>query len=170
MKTFLTFVFGAAIGAAGSWFYFQKKYFGPINEPEEDENVDNDESASENDIVSDEDSDQEATDESDRIAYHKAVEQYTNDEEDKPKGPYIITEEEFDDSAMELAVAYSYFEDGVILDDEDNIVEDANEAIGEEFVNHFDDHNRCYVRNEARHCDYEIIKEGSTYFEPPKEE
>ena len=36
-KAFLAFVVGAAIGAAGTWYYMNKKYFGPVDDLDEED-------------------------------------------------------------------------------------------------------------------------------------
>lgn len=162
-KTFLAFVTGAAIGAIGAWYYFNKRYFGPVEEPEEEQP----------DLpkVTREPKEEE-TDEAARIEYQKVAAQYADDEE-KPrkKEPYVIPREDFNDGTMEFAVTYSYFEDGILTNEMNEVLddEDVREAIGEDFVNHFDE-DLVYIRNEHRHCDYEILREGITYNEPPEEE
>lgn len=167
-KTLFAFVTGTVVGAAGAWVYFNKKYFGDTI-PIEEEQVDlpskiehkSEEETSDDTATVD-------TDESDRVEYHKAINQYTEDK-DENKGPYVISQDEFGDGTMITTVTYSYFEDGVLTDENNMIVEDADEALGEDFVNHFEE-DLCYIRNEQRHCDYEILREGITYYEPPEEE
>jgi hypothetical protein len=159
-KTFFAFLIGAAIGAVGSWVYLNKKYFGPVDEPEEEQP----------DLpkITREPMNPEETE----IEYQKVAAQYTDDEDEpRKKEPYIISREEFNDGAMEFAVTYSYFEDGILTDEMNEVLddEDVREAIGEDFVNHFDE-DLVYIRNESRHCDYEILREGITYNEPPEEE
>lgn len=162
-KTFMAFVIGLSVGAIGSWCYFKNYYFGPVEEPEDDDNPKNDD-ISETDKM-DEDHDEAPV--SEKTEYHKAVERYTKEPEEK--GPYVISREEFNDGTMPCHVTYSYFEDGILTDEYNVIVEDADEALGEEFVNHFDE-DLVYIRNEKRKCDYEILREGFTYHEPPEYE
>lgn len=159
-KTLFAFVLGAVAGAAGAWFYMNKKYFGPVDEPIEEEELPK---------VTREPKSNVDFEKSDVTDYQKMAKQYS--EEDEPKPPYVITREEFNDSDMPLRVTYSYFEDGIITDEYNEIVDDAEvkEAIGEDFVNHFDE-DLVYIRNEQRKCDYEILREGITYVEPPEEE
>lgn len=170
-KTFLAFLAGAAIGAAGAWYYFNKKYYGPVDEPE-DEDYDTpdktpDESKPEYGDKEDE------TDEAARIEYNKVAAQYT--EETEKKGPYVISRDEFNDGSMRTHCTYSYFEDGIFTDEYNDIVEDVEEALGmtvADVAAYFeeDEDDLLYVRNESRYCDYEILREGITYKDPNEEE
>ena len=166
-KSLFAFVAGAAIGAAGMYVYMNKKYFGPIPEVEEEQPA----IKSEGESKKEEDTEPETVDDdgSERSEYHKITKQYT--EEPAEKGPYVIPREEFNDGTMEFAVTYSHFEDGILTDEMNEVLDDADvrEALGEDFVDYFDE-DLVYIRNEKRHCDYEILREGITYNEPPEEE
>lgn len=165
-KTFMAFVAGALIGVAGSWYYFKKRYLFDDPEPIEEEQPDLKKKITRE--PKEEATNEKLKSENGITEYSKAVKQYTADKEDE-KGPYIISREEFNDGTMPCHVTYSYFEDGILTDEYNDIVEDADEALGEEFVKHFDE-DLVYVRNEKRKCDYEILREGFTYHEPPDEE
>lgn len=172
-KSFIAFVAGSAIGAAAAWTY-AKKYFNQIIEDtvkkcnacseEEQPSISEPAHSEADDSTSDEDTEAE----SEKVQYHKAVKEYES-EESRKDGPYVISPDEFRDGSMITAVTYSYFEDGVVTDEYDNIVEDVDEAIGEDFVNYFDE-DVVYVRNEERNCDYEILREGFSYNDPPHSE
>lgn len=164
-KTFLALLVGAALGAAGAWYYFNKRYLCDDPEPIDEEQPDLKSKVTREPIVRDEAPDDG---EDGKIEYNKVVKQYIADE-DNEKGPYVISREEFNDGTMPCHVTYSYFEDGILTDEYNDIVDDADEALGEEFVNHFDE-DLVYIRNEQRKCDYEILREGITYHEPPDEE
>lgn len=168
-RTFFAFVTGTVIGAAGAWVYFTHKYFGPVEE-EQTNDDDFEYTEDETSNVEEQTDTDETVSESDRAEYHKIAKQYTEDPEDKSKKPYIIDEDDYGDGTVEYHVTWSYYEDGVVTDQEDHIVEDVDAAIGEDFVNHFGDTDTCYVRNEERHCDYEILRDGHTYYETPEEE
>lgn len=166
-KSLFAFVLGAVVGAAGTWFYMNKKYFGPVEEPVEEEElpeVTREPSSGRYPWGSTDNIEKDKT-----MEYQKMAKQYS--EEDEPKPPYVITRDEFCDSDIPLKVTLSYFEDGIVTDEYNDIVDDAEvkEALGEDFVNHFDE-DLVYIRNEKRNCDYEILREGITYNEPPEEE
>ena len=170
-KTFLAFVVGAAIGAAGTWYYMNKKYF-DLDEEEDDSqsNVTNESKSEE--TAADGDKDDE-TDEAARIEYNKVAAQYN--EETEKKAPYVISRDEFNDGTMRTHCTYSYFEDGVFTDEYNEIVDDTEEALGmtvAEVAAFFeeDEDDLLYIRNESRYCDYEILREGITYKDPNEEE
>ena len=170
-KTFFAFVIGAAVGVAGAWYYFNKRYFGQVDELIEDEE---DPPKTPRDPEIDGDSDKEdETDEAARIEYDKVAAQDTKETE--KKGPYVISRDEFNDGTMRTHCTYSYFEDGIFTDEYNEIVEDAEEALGmtvADVAAYFeeDEDDLLYVRNESRYCDYEILREGITYKDPNEEE
>lgn len=174
LKTLLVFFAGAAVGAIGMKYYLDKRYFGPIDEPDdEEEESPKVERESKSEKTTDDTNTEDETDEAARIEYNKVASQYT--EETEKKAPYVISREEFNDGTMPTHCTYSYFEDGVFEDEYNDIVEDAEEALGftaaqmaEMFKDNEDD--LIYIRNEARYCDYEILREGITYKDPNEEE
>ncbi|MBO7450305.1 MAG: hypothetical protein J6U54_08025 [Clostridiales bacterium] len=166
-KTFFAFVTGAIVGAAGAWVYFNKKYFGGSTDPVEEEQIDPPKAIRQPKKETIEDS---VPDEDLKVNYQKLAKQYTTEEEDRSKEPYVINPDDYNDGTVPYHVVYSYFEDGVVTDEHENIVEDTDEAIGEDFVNYFGDTDLAYVRNEHRRCDYEILRMGCCYNEPPEEE
>ena len=170
-KTIFAFITGVAVGAAGAWVYFNKKYFPTVDEPvEEQEDLHSKitREPKKESIPEKEEDKSDETDEAARIEYQNVTKQYTEDKKEK-KGPYYITQDDFADGTMPTHVTYSYFEDGVVTDEYDDIVEDVDEALCEDFVNHFEE-DLCYIRNEERYCDYEILREGCYYNEPPEED
>ena len=166
MGKLFAFIAGAVVGAVGSWVYLNKKYFGPLDEPVEEE----DDLPKVTREPRQKNHDDEATfNKEDKTDYQKMAKQYSKDEEPKP--PYIIPRDEFGDGTMPIQVTLSYFEDGILTNEYNEILDDAEvkEALGEDFVNHFED-DLVYIRNEQRKCDYEVLREGITFHEPPEEE
>ena len=74
--------------------------------------------------------------------------------------PYIIPPEEFDMEDDYDTMSLTYYTDGVLADDDGNVIEDLENTVGEEFVDHFGDHaedpDTVFVRNERLRTDYEI--------------
>ena len=89
----------------------------------------------------------------DRPQYHKV--------EKKPDGPRVVSPEEFGNET--LAVTWTYYSDGVVTDEMDNIVEDVDDAFGKGFIPEFDETGVIYISNPTRHCDYELIYEEEPY-------
>ena len=61
----------------------------------------------------------------------------------------------------------TYTADGVLLDDMNEIVDDIEEVVGEDSLEHFGEYedDPVYVRNDAKKCDYEILLDQRNYQE-----
>lgn len=81
--------------------------------------------------------------------------------------PYVISPDEFGEFEDYEQVSLTYYEDHILTDDRDNIVEDVEETIGFESLTHFGEYedDSVFVRNDAKMCDYEILKDVRTYAE-----
>ena len=171
-KSFMAFAAGVVAGAGVTWLY-AKKYFGQAiedtvrkcNAVEAEEQPKIDKKGSEEDSESPVEPQKEGDG---LVRYNKALKD--NDYSDKAakNGPYVISPDEFKDGSMLTAVTWSYFEDGVITDEYDNIVDDVEEALGslEDLIDAFGEDDVAYIRNEDRKCDYEILREGCDYNDP----
>ena len=58
----------------------------------------------------------------------------------------------------------------MLTDENDEIIEDVEETVGFESLNHFGEYedDSVFVRNDARKCDYEILLDQRTYSEVAK--
>lgn len=74
--------------------------------------------------------------------------------------PEVIDPEEFGETGYDM-VTLTYFADGVIADDLDEIVDDYEQLVGREFIKIFNDFDATtvYVRNEYWEIDYEIVRD-----------
>lgn len=104
------------------------------------------------------------------------IDYYGYSGEDKPKKsvdeprPYLIPPEElgaYDDYHVEELI---YFSDNVLCDEEYEPIENVEDVVGFESLNHFGDYDddAVYVRNDKRKCDYEITLDERTYLEAKK--
>lgn len=86
------------------------------------------------------------------------------EEKDDVERPYVIPPEEFGELDYET-VSLTYYEDGVLTDDMDNIIEDVDDIVGEESLEHFGEYedDSVFVRNDARETDYEILADTRNY-------
>lgn len=89
-------------------------------------------------------------------------------DEPMPDKPYIISPNDFGilDSYAQISLTY-YTEDNVLADDEDEIVEDIDNTVGEDFADHFGDYedDSVFVRNDRLRCDYEICRDNRSFRE-----
>lgn len=78
--------------------------------------------------------------------------------------PEIIDADEFGDMEGYDTDTLTYYSDGIIANDDGNLVLEHKTLIGDA-LQHFDENNLVYVRNANELCDYEIYKDDKTYAE-----
>ena len=80
--------------------------------------------------------------------------------------PYVISPDEFDELEGYTPISLTYFADGVLADEYGVIVDNVEEIVGDG-LNHFGEYEEdaVYVRNDAKRCDYEILKDERKYAE-----
>lgn len=76
----------------------------------------------------------------------------------KEKHPYVISPEEFGDFDDYEKISLSYYADGVLADDNDDVVDDVEGVVGDA-LDHFGEYEEdsVFVRCDERKCDYEIL-------------
>lgn len=97
-----------------------------------------------------------------REGYHSQFDESTRKELDIP---YVIPPEEYGEKADYELISLTYYADGVLADDCDFVVEDAEETVGMDSLNHFGDYedDSVFVRNDVKKCDYEILADLRKY-------
>lgn len=90
-------------------------------------------------------------------------------EEEKDMGedrPYVISPDDFGDCDYTL-VSFTYYLDGVVTNEQDKIVGNVDELIGEESLEHFGEYedDSVFVRNDKLQMDFEILKDYREYYE-----
>lgn len=172
----IIFVVGAAIGSFSTWKYFKTKY----------ERIANDEIAEmreyvnskvghdvtdTGDAMTEEDKEEmnEIISKTGYTNYSNTNNENTEEEEMKTtKEPYVIMPDQFSEYADYDTISLTYYADGVLAsDDTDEIIENVDEVVGEDSLNHFGEFedDSVYVRNDERKCDYEILRDNRTYTE-----
>lgn len=81
--------------------------------------------------------------------------------------PYVITPEEFGEVAEYETNSLTYYSDGILADDADEVVDDVEHLIGKDSLNHFGEYedDSVFVRNDDLQCDYEILLDMRKYSE-----
>lgn len=81
--------------------------------------------------------------------------------------PYVISPDEFGEMDEYSKISLMYYADGVLCDDMDQLVDNIDEIVGADFADHFGEYedDSVFVRNDARKCDYEILRSLRTYEE-----
>ncbi len=78
-------------------------------------------------------------------------------------GPYVISQEEFEDSDYDKE-CYTYYTDGIVAKYDDEIIEHPEDHIGPTALDTFDDSiDVIFVRNDDEGIDYEIDRDISAY-------
>lgn len=78
---------------------------------------------------------------------------------------YVIPPYEYGSLTDYDQIELTYYNDGVLCDDMNEVVEDVDFKVGRDFMNHFDEYDVTvvHVRNDIYKCDYEISKDIRDY-------
>lgn len=97
---------------------------------------------------------------------------YSNVEKEEPARnrnaiPQVIPPEEFGDIEGYEEISLTYYADKVLADEDDEIVDDVEETVGFDSLNHFGEYENdsVHVRNDRLKCYYEILLDQRTYSE-----
>lgn len=79
--------------------------------------------------------------------------------------PYVITPEDFGSYSDYDTINLTYYADGILADEDDELVDDVEDIVGFDSLNHFGEYENdaVHVRNDARKADYEILRDSRTY-------
>lgn len=183
----LGFIIGAASGATVAWYLLKDKY-----ETLAQEEIDSvkevfarreqemkDETVKRNVAEGIKDSDRtkpdlkEYAEQLKKNGYTRYSDLSADDEgvSDKQTKPYVIPPEQFGDYESYDQINLTYYADGVLADENDEVIDDVEETVGIESLNHFGEYedDSVFVRNDTRKCDYEILLDQRTYSEVAEE-
>lgn len=184
----LSFILGAAAGAAASWFIVKKqleeKYLAAIDSmervyarratrdiPEEEVEVEPDrEPEEENREMSVREyagklAENGYTDYADLSKVEEAKKEEQKEEVKNVKKPYVISPYDYGEAEGYDTESLIYYADGVLTDDDNNPIEDVEGTVGKDALNHFGEYedDSVFVRNERLKIDYEILLDSSKY-------
>lgn len=182
IKLFI-FTAGAAIGSAVTWNTLKTKYEQIANE--EIESVKRHykmKEAGEQAVKGFEDGlkgvkeTTSATEEEIEVEYESYAKRYLSDQDEKPERkvkkeeekvekPYVISPDEFGEIDEYEIISLTLYADNVLADDQGNVIDDVEETVGKDSLNHFGEYEEdsVFVRNDERRCDYEILADALTY-------
>lgn len=172
----LIFAIGAAVGSITTWKLVKTKYEKICDEAIEDvkrvysqrksnaEELRNQASELLNEVRKE---NAKKDDGQDLEEYEKITTNYTNEKEkdDMAYEPHVIPPDDFGEKFGYDTVSLTYYADGVLTDIYDNIIEDVDDLVGEDSLNHFGEYedDSVFVRNDAKETDYEILRDERTY-------
>lgn len=166
------FILGAAAGSALTWFLVKDHY-----EQKADEEI-----ASVKEVFSKRKEKEEkvqelaakASDKPSIMEFKSTLHENGYSEQEDMKNPvteddyvdiHLISELEFGDDEEFDTVSLTYYMDGVITDEDDEILEDAESRIGENISDYFGDSDAVYIRNDTLRTYYEVLRDYRTYEE-----
>lgn len=168
----LTFSLGAAVGSVVTWRMLKRKYeqLTEANIAEirafyskKSKNVDPDpETKSDSGAPTIREYAQELS----RNGYRNYSGTPEVEEEDPEDGEvFVISPEEFGENDEYETKGLTYYADGVLADDMDDVVEDVEDLIGKGSLNRIGEYadDAVYVRNVRMRCDYEVIASLKNY-------
>ena len=179
MKNVIIFAVGAGVGSLLTWMFIKDKYK-QIADEEIESVVQRFKDRRKNEVEKEDTIETTKVDNTvakynsiiDTMDYSKTT-NYSNDNDDlytvkvEEKEEFIKPEIiDADDFGMEDydTETLTYYADGIIADDDGNLVFEHKTLIGDA-LQHFDEDNLVYVRNANELCDYEIYKDEKTYAE-----
>ena len=186
VKNFMIFASGAAIGSVITWNFVKAKYEQIANEEitsvkdtyakklEEirDHEIEDELGEDDEDDFYKEDTDEEEFSEGDMENYYDAVREYEHNNHDNSAQnelevdkPYVISPEEFGEFDNYEQISLTYYDDGYLADDMDDLVEDVEDIIGWELLNHIGEYEEdaIHIRNDSLKTDYEILRVMDRY-------
>lgn len=95
---------------------------------------------------------------------------YTNyseisQEDNDVEVPYVIAPEDYGENDEYETISLTYYSDGVLTDEDDEVITNPGKLVGEDFVSHFGDYedDSVFIRNDDRKIDFEILMDYRTY-------
>lgn len=168
---FAVLLLGAAIGAGTAYLYL-RKHFEQIAQEEIDSVKETYSCKCDGRCKCEP---EESEEENEKTEYEAATNEYKSAEPNAVKihrtgvrsEPYVIKPDEFgmlEDKGYD-EVSLTYYSDGVLVDDGDNVIEDTASLVGTDFADYFGEYEEdsVHVRNEMLKCDYEILKDNRAY-------
>lgn len=99
----------------------------------------------------------------------ESIEEDVKDEEEEDEDmsidPYVISPDEFGTLDDYDIISFTYYSDGVLADEYNDIVANAEELVGTDYASHFGDFedDSVFIRNDIRKIDFEILRDYSQY-------
>lgn len=104
-----------------------------------------------------------------KVQYENYAARYSNQVKETPatEDPYVIPPEEFGEHPDYEQVSLTYYADGILADEWDNVIEDVDEVIGKGSLNRFGEYedDSVFVRHDLLKTDYEILRDERDYLD-----
>ena len=183
----LAFIAGAAVGIAGTYLYMSDKFdkrceaCGDKNrETKKSPDEKNEEKPSEPEKSEEPDSLKEYNEmvkkyryenpaafvnPSERLINEDDSDDFPTEEYEESDMPYVSSPEEFGEKDDYDTISLMWYEDQILADDNENIIDDVEGTVGFAALTHFGDFedDAVHVRNDEKRTDYEILRSLRTY-------
>lgn len=163
-KNILIFVIGAAAGAVASYAFAKRKFLGLAQE----------EINSVKEVYSKRAAAREKPDLSEYAEVVKKEGYYSEPQgHEKPvkkstdKRPYVISPDDFGSIDEYDKISLTLYADNVLVDEDDEVIDNVDEIVGEESLNSFGvfEDDSVFVRNDILKADYEILLDEREFSE-----
>lgn len=86
-------------------------------------------------------------------------------EDNNMEVPYAITPDDYGENDEYETISLTYYSDGVLTDEDDEVITNPGELVGKDFASHFGDYedDSVFIRNDDRKIDFEILMDYRTY-------
>lgn len=175
-KFVFAFSLGAAVGAVVSWRILKAKYDQIIEEEAESfrellareraKTCDGEDAPDPVEEVTEVEAYANKVAEAGYVKYSNIKENKGGDTDVNDEKPYrVIEPEEFGEEDGYERVSLTYYADGVLTDEMDEIVDDVEGTVGVDSLTHFGEYedDSVFVRNDTLKIDYEILKDQRKY-------
>lgn len=180
LTSFFMFAAGAVIGSFATWKMMDQKYRQMADEEIESMREYFSNKSKKIEHVELEDNDDEDETETYEVAekdirdYEGVLEKVnysgyttvsTKEVEKDMTGPYVITPEEFGELKEYETIELTYYADFVLADNRNNPIEDVDDVIGLDSLDHFGEYedDSVFVRDDERKIDYQILLDPRKY-------
>lgn len=166
LNNIVIFAAGLGIGSVVTWKLLKSEYEKRAREEIESFlNQEKEDSKSVN-ILADDSADYISVTDIDRDEYANIIQTNAYAKEVAAvEKPYVISPEEFGEFSDYETISLTYYEDKILADDQDNVIDDIDNIVGNDSLTHFGEYedDLVYVRNDRLRCDYEIALDVRKY-------
>lgn len=171
VKNVLIFSLGAATGSLVAWRLLKTKYeqFAQNEIDSYKEYVRANKEVAKK-IKTIENTEEEPTEEEPVTPIKDILERYRSNNETKEDSkpviePYVISPDDYGTKDGFACESLTYYADGVLTDEWDNVIDNPDEVVGEDFETHFGEYedDSVFIRNEAHKRDYEILRDLNSF-------
>ena len=168
LTNLVIFAAGSILGSVATWYLVKTKY-----EQRADEEIESVKAKLANrfeePVEKDESPTNEEVDEYNTKVKETGYFNYSNRNEVvlEKERPYVISPDEFGEIEEYETRSLVYYSDKILTDDDNNIIDDVEDVVGCDSLNHFGEYedDSVFVRNDHLMIDYEILLDQRRYFQ-----